>query len=70
MAKKTESEKAKEALGFLDETEKQEPISDTQKKQFLMAVNILAIMIIIGAILLLAAVIYIFISNFEIVSPV
>ncbi len=70
MAKKTESEKAKEILGFLDEKEKQTPMSDTQKKQIEYAVNLLTIVLIVGSLILLAIALYIFLSNFEIVSPV
>jgi CHASE3 domain sensor protein len=70
MAKKTESEKAKEILGFLEEKEQPVPVSETQKKQLDMAVNLLVIVVTVGAILLLIAVILIFISKFEIVSPV
>ena len=70
MAAKTESEKAKEVLGYLDEKEKQQPMTDTQKKQMSMAVNLLVVLVLIGAILLLAAVVFIFLTNYEIVSPV
>ena len=70
MAKKTESEKAKEVLSYLEEKEQPAPkVSETQQRQFDMAVNLLVIVITIGAILLLAAVILIFLSKFEIVSP-
>ena len=70
MAKKTETEKAKEILGFLEEKENQTPMSDTQKKQIEYAVNLLTIILIVGSIILLAIALYIFLSNFEIVSPV
>jgi len=70
MAKKTESEKAKEILGFLDEKQQQTPVSPTQKKQIEYAVNLLTIILIVGSIILLAIALYIFLSDFEIVFPV
>ena len=70
MAKKTETEKAKEILSVMEEKQKQVPVSETQKKQIEYAVNFLTIVLIVGSLILLIIAVMIFLSNFEIVLPV